>query len=185
MRRAPKSKKTINRNSIAMRAALSLLALSTSGIVACSATVTSDAPPIEIVSGTVPENPQSSAKAVQGAWRTGCQYQGGMYYVEHMTIKDRDLTMAIDIYSNSQCAGSPSMTQTLTGNFDVLAPSAALAGAWEVDVTVQQSGQPSQTTKALVLVEGTTMYVSNDSSAPVGQRPTQVDRTKPYTRVGG
>ncbi|MBK7889774.1 MAG: hypothetical protein IPJ84_02690 [Bdellovibrionales bacterium] len=184
MRRTPKSQKTINRNSIATRAALCLLALSTSGLVACSATVTSDAPPIEIVSGTVPENPQSSAKAVQGSWRTGCQSQGGMYYVENMTIKERDVTMAIDIYSNSQCAGSPSMTQNLTGNFDVLAPS-ALAGAWEVDVTIHQSGQPSQTTKALVLVEGTTMFVSNDSSAPAGQRPTQVDRTKPYIRVGG
>lgn len=169
-------------HAIPMRAAMSLLALLTCGLVACSATVT--APGGEIVAGN-PEDPQPGARAAQGSWRSNCYKQDTAYVVENMTINERGLTMAVNVYWNAQCTGTPWTTQNLTGTFDVIAPSLVLARAYEVDVTIYPAGQPSQKTKALFLVEGTTMFLSDDASAPAGQRPTQVDRTKPYTRVGG
>lgn len=156
-------------------------ALSVTGLIACSASVT--APAAVSIPGPSPQ--EISQKAVQGQWKTSCQADGGMNIVEKMNVAGRDLEIVIEFYSNSKCSGTPTMTQKVVGNFDILGASNFISGGWDVDVTVINGDGKKEITPAAFLIESGVLYFSNDSKTTPGQRPSQIDRNKPYFRVGG
>lgn len=134
-----------------------------------------------------PPTPATASKAVgmEGTWASDCSFDEGTYSRQMMSLHDNIVTVRVDVFFRSDCAGTPTFTAKADGTLLRYGNSFWVTGGHDIEVTVLQANGTAKSEKTVFLLENGLLYTSDKRATTPGQWPTSIDRTRPFYYVGG
>lgn len=131
-----------------------------------------------------PEPEATGLSSIDGNWTTGCVLQNGAASNEQRTFTKGAFTIAGEVYMGATCDGSPIITFTSKGTYSVSGTAANPVGAVNIDVTVTEGDQAQPGTYyTIALIEGGKLYFADVTTSSPNARPTDVNRTRPFSKI--
>ena len=138
----------------------------------------------DVDAGSLPPQQKLDA-SLEGTWATGCRYESGAYQTETISFHGSAFEDNVAQYTSSTCTGTPFVQAKVPGTFTVVRRSFFEEKGYDVDVVMTNSSGAPETHFFVTVVDGGQLYLPSPTSDTLHVRPSYVDRTRAYTKIGG